>query len=198
MDSTCVNINTKNSQLMEDAIKELSIPTNINNDGSLQFSPIALNEGYKKKWNEHLNDFICLTKNGQLIRNTLYRIGGKGTPKLGKDEYFMLLKHVEAFYDDSITKIKKDKPHLESKWCILDKNGNEKVEFKPFDSPYLIQNSQIYFIKGKYYNIETGEFYRDASTSMQSSEFLFLGSQYDSRDGVMKINKKNGTWELFK
>jgi hypothetical protein len=35
---------------------------------------------------------------------------------------------------------------------------------------------------------------------MQSKEFLFLENAYDddkSRRGVMKIDKKSGTWELF-
>jgi len=168
----------------------------------LQFSKIAINEEYYKKWNIHLNDFVCLTKNGKLLRNTLYRIGGLNYPKLNKDEYFMLIKHVEAFYTkDIMTMCKsKDPKHLEGYWCILDKNGNEKVEFKEFEHPYLIGNSCIYSIKGKFYNIETGEFYCDSSTSMGSTDYLFLENRYDndkSKRGVMKINKKNGSWELF-
>ena len=169
--------------------------------GALQFSPITLNADYAKKWNaSHTNDFIFLTRNGAPIRNTLYRIGGMGTPKLGKDEYFLLIKHVEAFYPDSITKITKDKPHLEGRWCILDKNGNEKVEFEAFRSPYLVKDSVIYFVNGKYHNIETGELYCDTSSSMESGEFLFLENRFDkdtSRRGVMKIHKKTGKWELF-
>ena len=186
---------------LQDVITPLvpTLRTNGTND-SLEFSPISIREDYRLKWNINPDDFICLTKNGQLLRNTLYRIGGMDTPKLGKDEYFMLLKHVEAFYPDSITKITKDKSHLESRWCILDKNGNEKVEFDSFKSPYLVKDSVIYSINGKYYNIETGEFYCDTSSSMQSEEFLFLENRFDkdiSRRGVMKINKKKGDWELF-
>lgn len=170
-------------------------------DSPLQFSSIVLRAEYAHKWNaSHMNDFIGLTKNGELIRDTLYRIGGMGTPKLGKDEYFLLLKYVEAFYPDSITKIAKDKPHLESRWCIMDKEGNEKVEFKPFASPYLVNDSVIYSLNSEYRNIETDEFYGYSSSSMQSDEFLFLDNRFDkdvSRRGIMKIHKKTGAWELF-
>jgi hypothetical protein len=166
----------------------------------LQFSSISIREDYRKKWNIHQSDFICLTKNGKLVRDTLYRIGGLGRPKLDKDEYFMILKHVEAFYDDSITKDPKRKPHLDGRWCILDKNGNEKIEIDGHKSPYLVSNSQIYSVNRHYYNVETREFYCDAHTSMESTDYLFLENRYDkdvSKRGVMKINKKNGTWELF-
>ncbi len=173
----------------------------------LQFGKITINEDYCKEWKINQNDFICLAKNGVLIRPTLYRIGGINTPKLGKDEYFMLLKHREAKYSERIMKITIDKEginrspkHLESIWCILDKDGNEKVEFSPFESPYLIKDSQIYSINGKYYNIETGEFYGSASSQMATSEFLFLDNPYDEnklKRGVIKINKKDGRWELF-
>lgn len=175
-------------------------PTSVS-DGLLQFGKISINEEYRKKWNvHHLDDFVCLTRNSELLRPTLYRIGGLNNPKLNKDEYFMLLKHVEAFYSDEITKVKKDKPHLESLWCILDKNGNEKVEFRTFESAYLLKDSCIYSVGSHYYNIETGEHYGSGSTSMSSKDFLFLDNSYDKdplKRGVMKINKKNGTWELF-
>lgn len=174
-------------------------------DGDLQFSPIVVREDYRKKWNIYPNDFICLTKGGELVRPTLYRVGGLGTTKPGKDRYLLLMKHVEAHYEDSITKDPLRKPHLESRWCILDRHGNEKVEFSQFKSPYLIKDSVIYSIESKYYNIETGEFYCYSSKSMQSSEFLFLESNYyyqqdadKSKEGVMKINKKTGEWEVFK
>ena len=168
----------------------------------LQLSRISVKEEYRKEWNIDLNDFVCLTKNGELLRPTLYRIGGLNNPKLNKDNYFMLLKHVEAFYSKDILKMAKstDPKHLESRWCIIDKNGNEKVEFNQFDSPYLVENSCIYSFKSNYYNIETGEHYCNAYKSMASSEFLFLENAYDkdkSKRGVMKINKKDGTWELF-
>jgi len=169
---------------------------------NLQFSKINIDPYYREKWNIHSNDFICLTRNGKMIRETLYRIGGLNNPNLDTDNYFMLLKHVEAFYSDDITKIKKDKPHLESRWCILNKDGDEKVEFKQFQSPYLIDNSQIYSIYDDYYNIETGEFYGNSNHSMiKSKDFIFIDNNYtsdESKKGVLKINKKDGTWELFK
>lgn len=166
--------------------------------GQLQLSPITINEDYRKKWNIHGHDYVCLTKGGELISNSLYRVGGFGGDITKK--YFMLLKYVEAFYSDTITKDKKRKPHLEGRWCILDNNGVEKVEFNQFDSPYPVNDSCIYSLNQKYYNIETGEFYCQSYSSMSSGDYLFLDNAYDddkSRRGVMKINKKDGTWELF-
>lgn len=172
--------------------------TNDVNNNGLQLSPIDINQDYRIKWNIHENDFVCLTKKGELISNSLYRVGGFGV-KI-KEDYFLLLKHVEAFYSDSITKDAKRKPHLASIWCILDKNGNEKVEFEEFKSPYIVKDSQIYSVDRKYYNIESGEFYCYAHSVIQSNEFIFLENSFDdnkSKRGVMKINKKDGTWELF-
>lgn len=173
-------------------------------NGALQLSPIEVDDNYCKKWNESLTDFVVLTRNGELVNNTLYRVGGIGKKPDGKN-YFMLIKHVEAFYPKRIMEMSKgsgnpDPKHLEGRWCILDKNGIEKVEFKAFDSPYLVNDSCIYSIDSKYYNIETGEFYCDCSHSVASKDFLFLENHYDkdvSKCGVMKINKKDGTWELF-
>jgi len=178
-----------------------SFPTvNVGGNPSLEFSKISIREDYRQQWNIHQNDFICLTKGGELVRDTLYRIGGMGSPKLGKCEYFMILKHVEAHYPDNITKDQTRKPHLESRWCILDKDGNEKVEFEAYTSAYLIKDSCIYSVDRKYYNVETKELYCYASSSIQSSEFLFLENSFDddkAKRGVMKIHKKSGKWELF-
>jgi hypothetical protein len=175
---------------------------NSNNDNSLQLSPITVNEEYCKKWNEGLHDFVCLSKNGELLRPTLYRIGGINYPNLKKDNYFKLLKYVEAFYSEDILKMSgtKDPKHLEGRWCIIDKNGVEKVELPPFKYAYLVDESCIYSTDGDYYNIETGEHYCNTSTSMASNDFLFLENRFDkdeSKRGVMKINKKDGSWELF-
>jgi len=170
-------------------------------DGLLEFSKITLNDEYSKKWNIHQSDFIHLTRNGELVRDTLYRIGGLNYPKLNKDRYFLLLKHNEAFYSDTITKIPKDKRHLESKWCILDINGNEKIEFDSYKYPYLVDDSCLYSIDNVYYNIETGERYGAYSgTSIKSKDFIFIENRFDnnrSKCGVMKISKLDGSVELF-
>lgn len=42
----------------------------------LQLNPISLREDYRKKWNIIQNDFVHLTINGELVNNTLYRVGG--------------------------------------------------------------------------------------------------------------------------
>ena len=187
--------------LIMNLIQNESQKENVISNEGLQLSPISVNEDYCKKWNIHSKDYVCLTKNGELLRQTLYRVGGMGRPKLGVDNYFMLLKYVEAFYSDEITKDKSRKPHLEGRRCIIDKEGNEKIEFKSSLSyPYLVKDSCIYTIDSKYYNIETGEFYCSSRGSMTSTDYLFLNNEYDkdeSKRGVMKINKKDGTWELF-
>lgn len=175
---------------------------NINiNDNLLQLSPITLREDYQKHWNENCKDFVCLTRNGKLVNDSLYRVGGMGTPKLNTDNYFLLLKYTEAFYEDSITKNKDEKRHLEGCWCILDKNGIEKMKFSNFKSPYLTKNSCIYSLNNYYYNIETGECYGSSYTSIESTDYLFLDNRYskdESKMGVMKINKKDGTYEIFR
>lgn len=177
---------------------------------ALQLSSIQVNQDYLNEWNNNSNDFVCLTKNGELLRPTLYRIGGLNNPQLGKDKYFMLLKYVEAIYDyDFIKKcypnknrkeLELQRKHLESRWCIIDKNGVEKKEFDQFKNPYLIKDSCIYSIDSNYYNIETGEHYGYSSSSFHSKEFLFLDNRFDkdkSKCGVMKINKKDGSYEVF-
>lgn len=176
-----------------------------NADGILRFSRITLNEDYRKKWRITLDDFICLTIGGELLRPTLYRVGGLGVADPQKNKYFCLIKHVEACYSQEFmeslgSRGTKDPHHLESKWCILDQNGNEKVEFGPFESPYLINDSCIYSVNNMYYNIETGELYGRTYGSFSSSEFLFLHLPYEkdtTKRGVMKINKSDGTWEMF-
>ena len=177
---------------------------------ALQLSSIQVNQCYLNEWNNYSNDFVCLTKNGELLRPTLYRIGGLDNPQLGKDKYFMLIKYVEAIYDyDFIKKcypnknrkeLELQRKHLESRWCIIDENGVEKKEFDQFKTPYLIKDSCVYSIDSNYYNIETGEHYGYSSSSFQSKEFLFLNNQFEkdkSKCGVMKISKKDGSYEVF-
>ncbi len=178
-------------------------------DNKLQLSPIQVNAEYCKEWNEHKQDFVVLTKNGELASNSLYRVGGFGSDI--KKDYFMLLKYVESVYTyefikscypkESRKELELRRKHLEGRWCILDKNGVEKKEFDQFKNPYIQKDSCIYSIDSNYYNIETNEYYGRASKSIDSSEFLFLDNAYDKdelRRGVMKINKKDGSWELFK
>lgn len=175
---------------------------------ALQLYPIQVNAEYCKEWNERMTDFVVLTKNGELISNSLYRVGGFGGDI--KQDYFMLLKYVEAVYEMDFLKkcypnksnkeLELQRKHLEGCWCILDKNGDEKKVFDHFKTPYIKRGSCIYSVDSNYYNIETGEFYCNSSKSMESSDFLFLENPYDkdlSKKGVMKINKKDGSWSVF-
>lgn len=170
-------------------------------DGTLQFSSIKLDEDYRKKWNETAEDFIVLTRSEQMINNSLYRVGGMGA-KLDGSNYLMILKYVEAHHTADIIKScrLKSPKYLSGRWCIIDKNGVEKVVFDEHASPYLVADSCIYSLNSRYYNIETGEFYGDAFATMRSKEFLFLDTNYNkdkSKCGVMKINKRTGEWEIF-
>lgn len=171
-------------------------------NSALQLSPIKVDSEYCKKWNVHMEDFVVLTRNGEVINNNLYRVGGLNNPNPEKDNYFMLIKYVEAFYSKEILRMSKtrDPKHLEGRWCIIDKNGVEKLECKQSKNPYLIKNSCIYSIDSNYYNIETGEHYCHATSAMQTTDYLFLENSFDSdksKRGVLKICKKSGTYEMF-
>lgn len=184
------------------AMNGLEIQYTIKKTDGLQLCPITINEDYRKKWNVYCNDYVCLTLNGNLLRETLYRVGGLNTPNLAEDKYFMLIKHVEGFYSDKIMKMAKtnDPKRLENRWCILDNMGNEKIEFNEFKSPYLLKGSCIYSLDNTYFNIETGECYGSSYHSMTSKDFLFIDNTYEkdkSKCGIMKINKVDGTWEIF-
>lgn len=175
---------------------------------ALQLSPIQVDEEYCKEWNERMTDFVVLTKNGELISNSLYRVGGFVADI--KQDYFMLLKYVEDIYDYDFLKkcypsksnkqLELEKKHLSGHWCILDKNGVEKKVFDQFKNPYLTKDSCIYSVDSNYYNIETDEHYGYSSSSFSSKEFLFLDNRFEkdkSKCGVMKINKKDGSYEVF-
>jgi hypothetical protein len=165
----------------------------------IELKHVQLDNEYCKKWNITLSDFVNLYKDGIKVNDTLYRVSGIGVDL--KDDYFMLLKHEEAFYDDNIITDIKRKRHLESKFVIINKDCIEKVCFKSFDNPYLC-GGLIYTIDHKYYNIETGEFYcHTYSHYFSSNDFIFLDNKFDKNlnlRGIMKINKHDGSYEVFK
>lgn len=191
------------------------ISTDFEIKSGLQLSKINVSQEYKREWNTTYNDFVVLTRDGKLIYNHLLRVGGINyNLKVGEDKYFIVLKYVESEYSDEFLKecypkktLKErnvHKKYLEGLWTIFDKEGNEKKCFKRSISyPHLVsRESPIYSIDKKYYNIETGECYSDyALSSFESKEFLFLENKFckdESKKGIMKINKLDGTWELFK
>lgn len=187
-----------------------NIATYTNPNAPLELNSISLDENYAKKWNEHMRDFKLLCKEGKPLRNTLYRLGGMGSISDLKNDYFMLLKYVESVYSfDFIKKcypnknrkeLELQRNHLEGRWTILDRFGNEKIEFpNSLDYPYL-KGGVIYTINKKYYNIETGYCYGEASASISSDEYLFIENNYDkdkSKRGVVKIHKETGIFEFF-
>lgn len=170
--------------------------------GRLELSPITLNDDYIKEWQIISRDFVCLTRDGELINNNLFRIGGVGTPKLNQ-RYFMLLVYKEDFYDERILKMSKTKnpKHLASHWCIIDQNGQIKFEANEFESNlHLYNDSCIYKLKNDYYNVETGYHYCQGYKSVESKNYLFVQNDYDkdeTKRGVWKINKNDGTFEIL-
>lgn len=186
------------------------IKSSPNDKIGLQLAKIEVDPAYLSKWNESSKDFVCLVKNGELLRPTLYRIGGMGNPNVGKDKYFLLLKYVEAVYDLEFLKgcypdrsnkqLESQRNHLEGCWCILDSEGNERIVFKQFQSPWLIKDSCLYSLDSDCYNIETGEKYGRSSNCLESNDYVFIANLFDkdhSKRGILKIKKSDGTSELF-
>ena len=164
---------------------------------NITFKYTELDDEYIKRWNIN-SEFGHLYKNGIKMSDTLYRIGGHGISE--EDKYFMILKYVEAKYNDNITTIIKDKFHLSGLWCILNENGEEKGIFDSYKSPYMV-GGQVYVLDKTYYNIETKKPYCNSYSSMKTKKYLFLDNQYDEdieRRGVFKINMIDGTFEIFK
>lgn len=161
-----------------------------------------LSAEYKEEWKVYSESYSQLWDGTEMLRPTLYRVGGICTPKFGTDRFLQLLKYSEAYYDREIyDKSKSSLKHLRGVWCILDAVGNEIVEFEQFATPYLVKDSCIYSLNNNYVNIETGEFYCKSYDSMESDKFLFLDNAFDNdktRRGIFKINKEDGTYVIFK
>lgn len=95
------------------------------NGSALQLSNIEVNQDYLDEWNENCKDFVVLSKNGEILRNTLYRVGGLNNPKVGIDKYFMLLKYTEDLYTiDFIKKCYPKKTKKEQEKHLKHKNMN--------------------------------------------------------------------------
>lgn len=145
----------------------------------------------------HQNDFVKICKNGEPLNDSIYRIGGFGPSN--KEDYMLLLKHIESLYDDHITTDPKGKKHLASYWCIVDKNGVEKyVSDKRFD--HLTLHGIVFSKDNKFYNIETGELYCKAYDYIKTDNYIILDNKYDddeSKRGAIKINLKTGEKELI-
>lgn len=165
----------------------------------LQLSPIQVREDYKRKWNVDVDDFYCLTYNGKLLRPTLYRTSPLFNAKDLREDYFMLFKHVESYFPDEVTTDPDRKPRLESRECILDRYGNEKVEFadNPLDHATLINNGVVYRYRDRYYNVETGEEYCRGYTTARSSRHIFVELRPMGGGQVMRIDTKTGESEIF-
>lgn len=166
----------------------------------VELIPADVSLDYLKKWQaEHHPNFKHLYIDGKKVSDTLYRVGGFGTDL--EEPYFMILKYKEDHYDKEILKMSKNKnsKHLAGHWVILDNNGEEKVEFDQFASPYL--HGILYTINSNWYNTETGELYaKSVYDVIHTDNFTFLGNRYDddkSRRGVIQVNKVDGSFVII-
>jgi hypothetical protein len=168
----------------------------------LALGKIELKEEYSKEWNlSRLSDFVVLTMDGNLLRPTLYGVGGLNSAKVGSDKFFMLLKYSESHYSKDIMdkcgdKAPKTNKYLKGVWCIINDKGEELEEFEQFaTSPYLVKNSPIYSIGGRYYNVVTKEYLGHPSKTIHSDNFIIFDNQYEKDErinGILKINKSDG------
>lgn len=158
---------------------------------NLYLKPVELTAGYCKVWNVLSNtEFYHLYNDGLKISDTLYRVGGLG--RTIKDGYFMLLKQVESRYKNNVTPVKADKLHLADTWCILNEEGEEKVIFEKFDSPYLM-GGQVYKLNNRFFNIETKELYCETYQSISSESHIFL----EQGNKVRMVHKITGAVKIF-
>lgn len=182
-------------------------------ENKIELRPVELDEKYRKRWNvsKSLNDFVQLYINGKKVNNSIYRVGGFGVNL--NEKYFMLLKQVESNYSKSVmTETKKFaksqgyEPNRSSRYlancsCIIDNNGVEKKVFEnTIGYPYLCGGC-VYVINNDYHNIETDELYCSSSSgSFRTKDSIFINNEFDrdkSKRGVLKINKNDGSYELF-
>jgi len=175
---------------------------------NLELISVKIPDNYRKEWNIHQNDFFHLYKNKKLVSNTLYRLGGLFNDKSWG--VIHIIKNVESFYKNNITKNIKEKKHLASHFCIINAEGKELKVFKEFDNSYLIAPA-IYICNKKYYNLFTHQpFVEDINkpsvddtrrSSVESKTYLFIENKYDDNKknrGVIQVNKLTGESKLIK
>ena len=185
-------------------IKEL-IPSNqtklIN---GLVFQLVTLDKDYKKKWNviNSADDFGIIMRNGNIVNDKLFRIGGLTTLIEG-EQYISLLLQKESFYSKKIMDMAKSSGtanHLDSQTTFLNNNGEIVITFdKSLTYPRIVGGC-IYSMDNSYYNIKTKEFICRGYDSMKTKDFLFVNNRYDNdvaRRGVFQINIHNGTYVIY-
>lgn len=200
---------------METKRKELIIVNNFK-DNVLYLNDIELTDEIIKKNNIQVTGlnggYKVLYRNGKILNDfTLYRIGGLNNFDSSK-KYNIILKYTPSFYSKGFmikcypedkSKHKKT-PRMKSTWVIIDNLGVEKVVSKKehLSTLRLIDNSCIYKVGNKYYNIETKKLYCESYNTIESDSYLFLeASNYDTkkeRQGVYKINKLTGKFTIIK
>lgn len=169
---------------------------------NLKLKPAELSPEYRKEWNVHETDILQLYDGDEKISENLYRIGGLGTQL--KDQYFCLLKLVEGYYSDSITKDPKQKKHLATCHVALNLDGEEVFQTNSFQYLYLlggvlcsteIAGSKILV------NLLTSEIIiKEYSSTFSSDEYLFVENRFDkdkTKRGVFQISKADGSVKIY-
>ena len=185
-------------------IKEL-IPSNqaklIN---GLVFQLVTLDKDYQKKWNvrNSADDFGIIMRNGNIVNDKLFRIGGLSIFREG-EQYISLLHQKESFYSKEIMDMSKSggtANHLANLTTFLNKNGEIAIIFEDKLNYPIIVGGCIYAYNNKYYNIKTQEFICSGYASMKSKDFIFVENKYADdidRRGVFQINIHNGTYVTY-
>lgn len=173
----------------------------------IELRKAEVSDEYRKKWNDHGMTYYHLYVNGVKKSDNLYRKGGFFNDSNLNNDYFILLKQVEDYYNDTITTDLKDKPHLAQHSTIINNNGDERYVADHFDTIYHL-GGVVFSIKniggeGKIMNVLTGEIYSKGyyDITMSSEEYVFVDNRFTKdkdKKGVLKINKSNGSYELFK
>ena len=182
-------------------IKELSPSNQTKLINGLVFQLVTLDESYRKKWNvsNSSNDFGIIMRNGEIVNDKIFRIGGLSTFNQ-EDEYMSLLYQKESFYSKEIMDMSKSggtPNHLANLTTFLNKNGEIAIIFEDKLNYPRIVGGCIYSVDNNYYNIKTNEFICSGYDSMKSKDFLFVNSQYNkdkNKRGVFQINIKFGTY----
>jgi hypothetical protein len=185
-------------------LKELKPSNQTKLINGLVFQLVTLDKSYRKKWNvsNNSNDFGIIMRNGEIVNDKIFRIGGLSTFNQ-EDEYMSLLYQKESFYSKEIMDMSKSggtPNHLANLTSFLNKNGETAIIFEDkFNYPRIVGGC-IYAFDNNYYNIKTNEFICSGYDAMKSKDFLFVNSRYNkdkNKRGVFQINIHNGTYVTY-
>lgn len=129
-----------------------------------------------------------LYKNGILLSNELFRLGGLDHGFEKKPYASIIVYH----------------NYPKETWgnhCIIDTNGKIVLEAEKYDSSFYYLDGVIAKKKDTFINLITGQpIVKSYSSYMKSKDFFFVESKdYEKKfqEGVYKINFRTGEYEIF-